>query len=118
MHRVGRALDLALALVLAAFALVLLLLAAYDRLPDSGVQQPVDIDSLTLTQFLQLSSIDLNQATQEELMTIYGIGEALSRNIIQHREQEGPYASAEALLGVPGIGEKRLELMRKFVYAG
>lgn len=113
-----RAFDVTVALVLIAFAAILMLLVAYDLLPDSGQPPQVDIDQLTLTQFLQLSSIDINHATQEELMEIYGIGEALSRGIIQYREQEGPYDSVEALLEVPGIGPKRLEMMRKYVYAG
>ena len=41
--------------------------------------------------------IDLNQATQAQLMTLDGIGDAYSRRILDSRSVDGPYRSVEEL---------------------
>ena len=114
----NRVLDRLLALLLAVFASLLMVLLAGDALPPSGYAPGVDLDAMSTQEFLKYASIDLNRASQEELIEIYGIGEALSKSIIEYRETTGPYASVEDLLKVRGIGEKRLAMMRKYVYAG
>ena len=55
--------------------------------------------------------INLNTASQEELESLPGIGEATARKILASREAEGPFASTEDLMRVPGIGEKKYEAM-------
>lgn len=51
--------------------------------------------------------LDLNTATQEELMAVHGIGEVLAGKIIDHREKIKTFDSVEQLLEVDGIGKKR-----------
>ena len=41
--------------------------------------------------------IDLNKATQGQLMTLEGIGDAYSRRIIDSRSVDGPFRSVEEL---------------------
>lgn len=53
--------------------------------------------------------IRINDATQEELETLPGIGPSKAEAIIQHREENGLFKSGEDLLQVSGIGEKTLE---------
>ena len=49
--------------------------------------------------------IDLNTATAEELMTLPGIGEKRAAAIIADREANGPFRVPEDLTRVDGIGE-------------
>lgn len=53
--------------------------------------------------------IDLNTATAEELMTLPGIGEKRAADIIADREANGPFRMPEDLTRVDGIGEGILE---------
>lgn len=62
--------------------------------------------------------LDLNRATVEELMTLPGVGEVLAERILAYREEHGPFTSAEELLNVSGIGEKKLEALLPEVTVG
>ena len=49
-------------------------------------------------------TININSATQEELMTLPGIGESKAKDIITYRSEK-PFKSIEDIKNVPGIGE-------------
>ena len=49
--------------------------------------------------------VDLNTATAEELMILPGIGEKRAADIIAYREANGPFRIPEDLTRVSGIGE-------------
>ena len=49
-------------------------------------------------------SIAVNEADEEELRMLPGIGEKLSGMIVQERKENGPYYYAEDLEAVKGIG--------------
>ena len=66
-----------------------------------------------------VSPVDINAASAEELAELPGIGLVLARRIVDYRTEHGPFAAAEELLYVSGIGEKKLaELEGRITAAG
>ena len=61
------------------------------------------------------TTLDLNEATADELSTLPGIGEKRAAEIIRTREQR-PFRSVSDLVRVPGIGPKMLGRLRPFVH--
>jgi competence protein ComEA len=59
--------------------------------------------------------VDLNQASAAELDGLPGIGPATAAAIVEHREQNGPFASVEDLEAVRGIGPAKLDALRDLV---
>ena len=55
-----------------------------------------------------LSPLDLNTATAEELAELPGIGPALAERIIAYRQEQGPFETVEELMEVKGIGQGKL----------
>ena len=53
--------------------------------------------------------ININTASAEELLQLKGIGEKKAASIIEFREKQGPFKSPEDLMKVPGIGMKTFE---------
>lgn len=58
--------------------------------------------------------IDLNTATAEQLDTLPGIGEVTANQIIAYRT-EHPFRSVDDLRQVPGIGDRRFDLLKDLV---
>ena len=62
-----------------------------------------------------LLSLNLNTATIRQLDALPGIGPALARRIVEFREKKGGFRRVEELLAVPGISERRWQVLRKLV---
>ena len=65
-----------------------------------------------------LNSLDLNKATQAELMTLPGIGPTLAERIVKYREENGPFADVSEIQEISGIGEKRYERIKQWIRVG
>lgn len=63
------------------------------------------------------SIVNLNTATEAELCTLRGIGPVLAARIIEFREACGGFSSVDELLGVNGIGDKKLAAIRDYIVA-
>ena len=62
--------------------------------------------------------VNINTATSEELQQVPGIGPATAQKILQMRKSYGPFKSADDLLAIRGLGEKRLDKMRTYLTVG
>ncbi len=59
--------------------------------------------------------LDLNQATEQDLDTLPGIGPQLAERIMEYRRSVGAFHSSEELRAVKGIGKKKFERIRSLV---
>jgi hypothetical protein len=63
---------------------------------------------------IEIASVDINQASLEELVIIRGIGPSLGQAIIEHR----PYQQLDDLVRVPGINKIKLVSLKPFLRLG
>jgi competence protein ComEA len=59
--------------------------------------------------------VDVNAADWPELSQLPGIGETLARRIVESRQTSGPFADADDLRRIPGIGPKILAQIRPYL---
>ena len=59
--------------------------------------------------------LDINSASAEELETLPQIGEVRARDIIAHRDANGPFNTIEDLIEVGGIGPRTLDTIRDLI---
>ena len=59
--------------------------------------------------------ININTASEQDLMKLQGIGKTLAKRIVERREQLGGFSVVEQLLEVKGIGEKLLQSIRDHI---
>jgi competence protein ComEA len=63
--------------------------------------------------------VDINRATASELAaSLNGVGDAKAQAIVEHREKNGPFKSADQLAEVRGIGLKTVEKNREVIQVG
>ena len=59
--------------------------------------------------------LDLNQATQEELQLVPGLGDSLIQAILQRRQELGRFDSLDQLTSISGIKEQRLRSLSRYL---
>jgi competence protein ComEA len=75
--------------------------------------------ALGFTAYAAQGVINVNTATQEQLMMMPGIGEKISKNVVAYRQANGPFKSLDDLIKVKGISKKKLDKLRQnFVLEG
>ncbi len=65
----------------------------------------------------QESAVDVNTASEQQLMSVPGIGESLAKRIVQFRDKNGRFDKVDDLMKVQGIGEKSIEKLRPYLTA-
>jgi len=58
-------------------------------------------------------NMDLNTATEQELMVIQGIGKDNAKKIVQHRLQNGSFKTWEDLKRIPGLPFHMLDTLKR-----
>jgi competence protein ComEA len=61
------------------------------------------------------AKIDINSADAKALTAIKGLGEKKAEAIVEYRDKNGKFKSADDLLKVKGIGKKLLETIKEEV---
>lgn len=94
----------------ALFLALLLALFLRDRAALSAAPVTVETENAVPQEsFLpDVSPLDINNASAEELAGLPGIGEVLAERIVDYRTANGPFETVEDLTKVPGIGGKKL----------
>jgi len=64
---------------------------------------------------LQSGEVSVNQADEAALIELPGIGPVLAEAIVKEREAHGTFFYPEDLLAVKGIGQGRLDAIRKLL---
>ncbi len=59
--------------------------------------------------------VEVNTASAPLLARVAGIGPSLAKKIVAHRDQNGPFASRQALLSVSGLGPRTFEQAAGFL---
>ena len=59
--------------------------------------------------------INLNTATEQQLMLLPGVGETTAQKIIQYRTDNNGFTTIEDIMNVSGIGEKKFEQMKPYI---
>jgi len=60
-------------------------------------------------------SININSASLIDLENIPGVGEVIAQRIINYRNQFGFFNSLDDLAEVKGIGDKKIEVIKKLI---
>ena len=79
---------------------------------------PAPAEEPMLEEVLVEKSVDINQASLEELDRLPGIGPALGQRIIDYREQNNGFYDIEEIMEVSGIGEKTFQKLEPYIYVG
>ncbi len=62
--------------------------------------------------------VNINTASLAELDALPGIGPTTAQKIIDYREQNGPFVSAQDIINVPGIGPGTYERIKDLITVG
>lgn len=82
-----------------------------------------DVDQMKLKQGLDdvvtscvnSVGVEINTASKELLSYVSGLSSALAKNIVEFRNQHGPFVSRDALMQVPRLGERVFEQAAGFL---
>ena len=91
-------------------------ISPYFKFPDWVNQPKKEYNSYTNNRVdnkKAIVKIDINQATQEDLIKVYGIGPALSERILKNKESLGGFVSMEQMQFIWGLSPEVIENLNK-----
>ena len=88
--------------------------AADEEIPETASNAPGNLNTIQNPDYNY--PIDLNEASQEALESIPGIGPSKAEDILAYKTEIGRFSSLDELLNVSGIGETTLESLIDYLY--
>jgi competence ComEA-like helix-hairpin-helix protein len=77
-----------------------------DAMDKPAMDMPAMDDPMAMMMKLEPMMVNINTATSEEMSeALKGVGPMIAGAIIKHREANGPFASAEDIMMVKGVGD-------------
>jgi len=77
-----------------------------DAMDKPAMDMPAMDDSMAMMMKLEPMMVNINTATSEEMSeALKGVGPMIAGAIIKHREANGPFASADDIMMVKGVGD-------------
>ncbi len=77
-----------------------------------GVVEEIDFAKTENSQTENNGKININTATREELIGLYGIGDKLADRIIDYRVENGNFETIYDIMKVSGIGEGKFSRIK------
>jgi len=87
---------------------------AEENISSSSIEKNVRENEGATTKVTD-KQIFLNEATQEDLERLPGIGPVTAGRIIKYREERGSFSSLEELTKVKGVGQKTVEKLKPYL---
>jgi competence ComEA-like helix-hairpin-helix protein len=69
----------------------------------------------SLTSDKESGKLNINTATEQQLMDLPGIGEVTAERILKYRKERGKFTTIEDLRGVKGISKNKLERLSPMI---
>lgn len=91
-------------------------ISPYFKFPDWVKNKKSYVNSFEKKDFTKSEkkiSIDINTASQEDLIKVYGIGEGLSKRILEQKEKLGAFVSMEQMNDIWGLSPEVIENLNK-----
>ena len=91
-------------------------ISPYFKFPDWVKNKKSYVNSFEKKDFTKSEkkiSIDINTASQEDLIKVYGIGEGLSKRILEQKEKLGAFVSMEQMNDIWGLSPEVVENLNK-----
>lgn len=74
-------------------------------------------EQLQPSDYVIADKININDAPVEVFAILPGLNQSLAQKIVAYRDEHGPFKSVDELRNVNGIGEKKLNAIRKYIEA-
>jgi DNA uptake protein ComE-like DNA-binding protein len=90
-------------------------IAPYFKFPDWVTNKKETTSAFVKTEFSKKEKIvilDINQASKEDLMKVYGIGDKISDRILEQKEKLGSFVSMEQMQDIWGLSPEVIEKLK------
>lgn len=79
-----------------------------EKSPKTEMEEKAELDLIN-------DKININSATESELMLLDGIGEKTASKIVQKRKEIGKFKSIEQIIEIDGIGYKMFQEIKNYI---